>query len=86
VLVTVVAMMVMVAMSVAPAFVAWTGADGQCRDDGELIDVRESEGVPSEILQRDRNEDGFICREVRLLHGQIVKLHFYDNRFFFIPD
>jgi hypothetical protein len=86
VLVTVVAMMVvMVAMSVAPAFAAWTGADGQCRDDGELIDVRDTEGTPSEILQRDRNDDGFVCREVRL-HVQFFNLHFYDNRSFFIPD
>jgi hypothetical protein len=78
VLLSVVALMVvMLAMSVAPAFAAWTGAGGQCRGDGVLINAD-----ADFLMKKDRNEDGFVCRELRPVRGgNVLLLVVYDNRF-----
>ena len=81
VLLSVVALMVvMLATSVAPAFAAWTGAGGQCRGDGVLIEVDPAD------MKKDRNEDGFVCRELRPVGGNRQLLVIYDNRFPIPPE
>ena len=74
-------MVVMLAMSVGPAFAAWTGAGGQCREGGVLIGL-ESPAPPS-LEKKDHNGDNFVCREVRL--GNKIHVSIYDNRFFIPP-
>src|ERR671912_561310 len=83
VLLSVVALMVvMLATSVAPAFAAWTGAGGQCRGDGVLIEVPDPEDpIADFLMKKDRNEDGFVCRELRPVGGGRLLLVVYDNRF-----
>jgi hypothetical protein len=83
VLMTVVAMMVvMLAMSVTPAFAAWTGAGGQCKEGGRLLGL-ESPAPPS-LEKKDRNGDTFVCQEIRITNGGI-KQSIYDNRDFIPP-
>jgi hypothetical protein len=88
VLLSVVALMVvMLATSVAPAFAAWTGADGQCRGDGVLIEVPDpadpEDPIAAFLMKKDRNEDGVVCRELRPVgpgEGRLLVV-VYDNRF-----
>ena len=71
VLMSVVALMlVMVAMSVAPAFAAWAGP---CRTGDQLVPVRTPKAQKS-----DRNGDTFVCQAHRGPEG--TKVGFYDNR------
>jgi hypothetical protein len=83
VLLSVVAMMVvMLAMSVAPAFAAWTGAGGQCKEGGTLLQLEFP--APPSLEKKDRNGDRFICQEVRETN-QGIKVSRYDNRDFIPP-
>jgi hypothetical protein len=86
VLLSVVALMVVMrATSVAPAFAAWTGADGQCRGDGVLLEVPDpadpEDPIAAFLMKKDRNEDGFVCRELRPVGGGRLLVVVYDNRF-----
>ena len=70
VLVTVVALMVvMTAMSVAPAFAAGWGENG-CRNDDILF------VATVQTVSKDRNQDGFVCEHF----GSATLL--YDNHLF----
>ena len=68
-------MVVMVAMSVAPAFAKWEteGPNAGCRVGDVLVEDR----LPPEISpDGKRFDDGFVC-ESESTSGRI---HFYDNR------
>jgi hypothetical protein len=71
VLLSVVALMVvMLAMSVAPAFARWE--PNGCRTGGHVVSV-----FNEEDRAYDRNGDTFICS---ILQGPQQVQHFYDNR------
>jgi hypothetical protein len=76
-LVMVALMVVMLAMSVAPAFAAGWGPNG-CKVGDDLVFVSD---VPPNVADKDgkRTSDGFICAG-RRLGGQFTHLSFYDNR------
>jgi hypothetical protein len=76
VLLSVVALMVvMLAMSVAPAFAAWTGADGQCKGDDFLFPT----GTFPPLVKKDKNGDGLVCDDERRSNNSIYSFY-YDNR------
>ena len=76
VLLSVVALMVvMLAMSVAPAFAAWTGADGACRGDDFLVTI----GTFPPQVKKDKNGDLLVCDDERR-NGQGIYSFYYDNR------
>jgi len=76
VLVSVVALMVvMLAMSVAPAFAAWTGAGGACRGDDFLFPT----GTFEPLVKKDKNGDGLVCDDERQSNNRIYSFY-YDNR------
>jgi len=74
-LLSVVALMVVIlAMSVAPAFAAWDPRTG-CREGDMLVEV---ERLPPDLASVDgkRTDDEFVCAS---LSGH-QRLHVYDNR------
>jgi hypothetical protein len=68
-------MVVMMAMSVAPAFAAWDAEGGQCRTGDGITTV----GSYPPFVKLDRNGDGAVCET---LSNQGVYRH-YDNRLVF---
>jgi len=73
---TVVALMVvMLAMSVAPAFAAWTGEGGACKGDDFLVTI----GTFPPQVKKDKNGDGLVCDDERR-NGQGIYSFYYDNR------
>jgi hypothetical protein len=82
VLLTVVAMMVvMLAMSVTPAFAGWNPATG-CRDDREGGGYLVSESFPtaSPGIDGKLTEDDLICMHRRIGNEDFYVFRFYDNR------
>jgi len=67
-------MMVMVAMSVAPAFARWeTSGDSQgCRTGSLLVSYTYSP-------EDNKNADMFVC-QIRRESGNFVRFVYYDNR------
>ena len=83
VLMSVVALMVvMVAMSVAPAFAAWDAAGGQCRTGGNLYFIQGT-GDPY-LLKLNRNSDQYLCYAYSN-NPSSTDFRFYDNRYFITP-
>jgi hypothetical protein len=82
VLLSVVALMVvMLAMSVTPAFAAWDAEGGQCRTGDRLL---ETFGLPS-LDKTDKNNDGYYCQHARVKEkGGTTTTYIsnYDNRGF----
>ena len=76
VLITVVALMVvMLAMSVAPAFAA---SEGPCRTGGFLYYYI---GSGDQSLPRiDRNDDGYVCATLSKPNDPLSDYRYYDNR------
>ena len=77
VLLSVVALVVvMLAMSVAPAFAAWVGG---CRE-GDLLRPATS----TELQKLDSNSDGQVCAGQKVQEHQgtrpVISSYFYDNR------
>jgi len=71
-------MVVMLAMSVAPAFAAWE-ANG-CRTGGSLYGVV----VPGTFeASKDRNGDGYVCYISNDTPQGFARTHYYDNRLLF---
>ena len=68
-------MVVMLAMSVAPAFAAWTGAGGACKGDDFLFPT----GTFPPLVKKDKNGDGLVCNDERR-NGQGIYSFYYDNR------
>jgi len=80
VLLSVVALMVlMVAMSVAPAFAAWTGSGGQCREGDQLFGPL-LPGTPV-LDKKNRNGDQWLCTGERV-HGNVSTSYYCDNRYY----
>ena len=78
ILLSVVALMVvMMAMSVAPAFAAWTAQGGQCREGASGITTT---GSYEPFVKLDRNGDGALCYEESNRSGGY---RYYDNRLVF---
>jgi hypothetical protein len=74
VLLTVVALMVvMLAMSAAPAFAAWNSSG--CRGTDHPVPASDSPGVDGK-----RTDDGAICEHVRFNRNHGIVLTYYDNR------
>jgi hypothetical protein len=77
VLLSVVALMVvMLAMSVAPAFAAWTGAGGACKGDDFLWPT---DSYPP-LVKKDKNGDGWLCDDERQSNRLGTYSFYYDNR------
>jgi hypothetical protein len=78
VLLSVVALMVvMLAMSVAPAFAAWDAENGQCRTGGHLI----ATGGNPLLEKEDQNNDDRVCWiQTSTGTGEHPKTTLYDNR------
>ena len=71
-------MVVMVAMSVAPAFAAWDAENGQCRTGGRLTPT----GTNSILQALDQNNDGQVCAVQTSTGGtgEHAITQFYDDR------
>jgi hypothetical protein len=79
-------MVVMLAMSVTPAFAGWVTEPGPpsggCKEGDELVPPDFS----PDVVNGKRTLDDAICQSVEF-HGGDIKVHYYDNRIpFFFPD
>jgi hypothetical protein len=81
VLLSVVALMVvMLAMSVVPAFAAWDPMTGCKTDDVAMALSEFPQPTPPSIMKKDRNGDDVVCVSSRQIGGERIRLIVYDNR------
>ena len=67
-------MVVMMAMSVAPAFAAWDAENGACRTGGHLLYLPYNTTYPP-YLKADRNDDFLLCvspSQTRIYDNRII--------------
>ena len=78
VLLSVVALMVvMLATSVAPAFAAWNALG--CKNEDDRIDFALDPSPPPIFVEKDRNQNGFICQGERTRGGGTVIIIYDDH-------